>query len=171
MKRELLLMRHAKSDWSSAGMTDFERPLNQRGREAAPKMGRWLSQYQLIPDYVISSPALRAKQTVQQACGEIGFPLNNIIWEPRIYEASLPTLLTVLGECPARNKRALLVGHNPGLDRLLLHLSADIPASPDGKFMVTAAVAHLTMPDDWSDLAQGCGELQQLQRPRELEVE
>ena len=168
MARELLIMRHAKSDWSNASKTDFDRPLNKRGREAAPKIGRWLAQQALTPDYVISSPALRAKQTVQQVCGEIGFELDQITWEPRIYEASLTTLLTVLSKCLPASKRVLLVGHNPGLDRLLLQLSADIPNTPDGKFMVTAAIAHLIMPDDWGDLVQGSGELQQLQRPREL---
>ena len=168
MSRELLLMRHAKSDWGDVSLRDFDRPLNKRGQSSAPKMGRWLRQQKLVPDWLISSPAKRAKQTIGLVCKELGIDKDRIYWEQRIYEAALPTLLEVLAECPPTAARVLLVGHNPGMEYLLAHLCSKLPQTKDGKLMPTAAIAHIRLPDDWDALPAGCGRLQTLQRPREL---
>ena len=168
MSHELLLMRHAKSDWGDASLRDYDRPLNKRGQASALKMGRWLRQQGLIPDWLISSPALRTRQTISVVCEELGLAPDKIYWEQRIYEASLGTLLDVLSECPANAMRVLLVGHNPGMEYLLAHLCTNLPATKDGKLMPTATLAQLRLPNSWDALAAGCGHLLQLQRPREL---
>ncbi len=167
MTRELLILRHAKSDWSMAAATDFERPLNQRGERDAPRMGRWLREQQLAPDRVVSSTALRARQTTLRVGSELGIDPAVIDWQPTVYEASLATLLHLLGECPAA-PRVLLVGHNPGLDELLLWLCPEAPLTSDGKLLTTATLARLALPDDWSRLSRGSGRLLSLVRPREL---
>ena len=82
-------MRHAKSDWSTSASNDFDRPLSRRGDRDAPRMAAWLAQQSLLPDIIISSPALRTKQTVLAVVEKLGIPEQEIIWEASIYEASL----------------------------------------------------------------------------------
>lgn len=166
MTRELIIMRHAKSDWSGS-LADFDRPLNPRGENDAPRMGAWLRAEGWLPDHVVSSPARRAEQTVKRVCRALAVDPATIRWEPRIYEAGVGTLLAVLAECPVC-ERVLLVGHNPGLERLSGYLCPTLPESPDGKLLTTAAVARIALPDDWRELGDGDGELLRLMRPSGL---
>lgn len=170
MSRRLWLLRHAKSAWDTGTPDDFDRPLAKRGHKDAPRMGRWLAGRGGRPDYVVSSPARRARETTLAVCEPLGVRKKSIYWDTRIYEAELEDLLAVLADCPAITT-TLLVGHNPGLDELLLHLAGEA-ARPNakGKLMTTAAAASLVMPDDWGELAPGCARLEWLQRPRELEA-
>ena len=115
--RRLLVMRHAKSDWDSGPGSDFDRPLAKRGERDAPRMGRWLREQALIPDRVVSSPAVRARQTCLLVCEALAIKKGQIHWEPEIYAAEVTTLLNVLARCPEKTQRLLLVGHNPGLGR------------------------------------------------------
>lgn len=165
--RELLLLRHAKSDWGSGAASDFERPLARRGKRDAPRVGEWLYREGLVPNQVLSSPAQRARQTALKVCKALDIKKKAICWEPAIYDASLAELLAVLGRCPATARTVLLVGHNPGLEELLRHLTGgEHPEPADGKLLPTAALARLEMPDDWSQLAPGCALLLSLIRPR-----
>lgn len=168
MSRQLLILRHAKSDWDSGTSTDFERPLAKRGQRDAPRMGRWLDEQGLIPDYVVSSPALRAKQTTLKVCETLKIEATRLHWEGRIYEASAGILLEVLANCPESSSVVLLVGHNPGLEMLLRYLCSDIPIPADGKLLPTATLADVEMPDSWSRLDPGAGRLRSLTRPRSL---
>ena len=169
MSRELLILRHAKSDWDTGARTDFERPLAKRGRKAAPRVGRWLNEQGLIPDYVVSSPAERAKQTVILVCEQMGIPAADIHLDPRIYHSSSGELLNVLNETPPEAQRVMIAGHNPGLEDLLENLVIDdIPPQPDYKLMPTAAVAHLEILSPWSDLEGGLARLVSLTRARSL---
>ena len=168
MARELLLLRHGKSDWS-AGTDDYHRPLKNRGKRGAQRIGVWLQQQGLIPDRIISSPAERALTTAQK-CGKVmGIGAKHIHHDKRIYLANPKQLLAVLADCPTKARRIMLVGHNPGLEQLLNYLSADsieIPA--DGKLMPTATLARLAMPDDWHNLKAGSAKLMQLTRAANL---
>lgn len=169
MPRELLLLRHAKSDWDSGVPADFDRPLARRGKSDAPKVGAWLYREGLVPDHVVSSPAERARQTAIKVCKRLDFRKKRIVWEPAIYEAGLPELLEILSRVPPEAATVLLIGHNPGLEDLLKHLVADDYEIPeDGKLLPTAAVARLEMPDDWSRLDRGSAHLLSLTRPRAL---
>jgi phosphohistidine phosphatase len=169
MPRELLILRHAKSDWDSRAVSDFERPLARRGKHDAPKVGAWLYREGLVPDYVVSSPAERARQTAVRVCKGLDLDKKRILWDPDIYEADLATLLRVLGRCPAPVSTALLVGHNPGLESLVLHLAGDeLEPHEDGKLLPTAALARLEMPDDWTRLEPGCALLISITRPKSL---
>ena len=169
MPRELLILRHAKSAWDTDAASDFERPLSDRGREAAPRVGRWLRAKGLVPDHVVSSPAERAKQTVIAVCRELGIEPRGIAWDRRIYGGWPKTLIEVLSESPENAQRVLIAGHNPGLEELVCALSRDEVEWPaDGKLMPTAAVARLEIESPWPDLAPGAGRLLSLTRAKSL---
>lgn len=167
MPHELLLLRHAKSDWS-IDMDDFSRPLKKRGRKAAKRIGRWLYEQRLIPDTILCSPAERTLMTAQRVCRQLDIDESAIICDPRIYEADAQTLLTVL-KTSCHEQRVLLVGHNPGLEDLLLKLTPhSVPLSANGKCLPTAALAQLTFESEWTDLAEGSAQLVALIRPDSL---
>jgi phosphohistidine phosphatase len=169
MTRELLILRHAKSAWNTDAPTDFERPLAKRGRKAAPRVGRWLLQQGLIPDYVVSSPAKRARQTVVTVCKQLEIGSEKLNWDQRIYGGGTASLLSVLRESPDNANRVLIAGHNPGLEMLLQYLcGSGVPFPRDGKLMPTAAVAHLQIPSDWENLARGEARLLSITRARSL---
>lgn len=170
MPRELLILRHAKSDRGTAVASDFDRPLTGRGKRDAHRIGDWLRQEGLVPDHLVSSPARRALQTVARVCKALRVPKGQIAWDPEIYEATLARLLASLGRCPAGAARVLLAGHNPGLEMLLDFLTGDDQNLPeDGKQLPTGTLARLEMPEDWTQLSQGCARLICVIRPRTLQ--
>ncbi len=169
MPRELLILRHAKSDWDTPAASDFERPLAKRGKKDAPRVGEWLYREGLIPRLIVSSPAQRARETALKVCKCLDLPRKRIVWDQDVYDADLHTLLAVLARVPVAADLVLLVGHNPGLEELLRHLAGgDVEESPDGKLLPTATVARLEMPNDWSALAPGCAALVSIVRPKQL---
>ena len=168
MTRELLLLRHGKSDWD-AGTDDINRPLKDRGKRGAQRIGVWLAQQQLLPDRVISSPAERALVTAQKCCKVMGIGAADIVQDKRIYQADPVELLQVLADCPASAKRVMLVGHNPGLEHLLELLVEQPPEVPeDTKLMPTATLARLQTASEWDALAKGRASLLQLIRASSL---
>lgn len=166
--RKLLIMRHGKSDWSSDA-SDFERPLKKRGIKEAKKIGYWLSNNAYYkPDVVISSPAERALSTAnivaEMLPGQVELELDD-----RIYLTGLEQLLEVLTELPEDINCPLLVGHNPGLESLLLYL-ADVPDDyyKDWKLLTTGTLAIIKMPVAWNEIAEKSGKFKNLLRGREL---
>ena len=169
MSRELLILRHGKSDWS-AGTDDYNRPLKKRGKRGAKLIAEWLKGQGLNPDLVVSSPATRAIDTARRLVAALDLDPGKIQTDERIYEASAGELLEVLADCPRDARRVAIVGHNPGLEDLLLYLVPTPPVMPeDGKLMPTAALACLTMPDEWGSLAEGSARLLHLTRPAALQ--
>ncbi len=167
MTHELLLLRHAKSDWP-VDVDDFSRPLKKRGRRAAKQVGRWLHKQHLIPDTILSSPATRALATAQRVCRQLGIDESTIVCDLRIYEADAQTLLSIL-KTGCHGRRVLLVGHNPGLENLLLKLVPhSIPLSINGKCLPTAALAQLAFESEWAELTAGSAKLVALVRPDSL---
>jgi phosphohistidine phosphatase len=167
MTRELLLLRHGKSDWST-GEPDFDRPLKKRGENAAMRIGNWLLEQQLIPDLVMSSTARRARITAELACGAMGLDAKAIRWEPRVYEAGAAELLELLRQCPNEARRVLVVGHNPGLESLIQILSGPEAGGTRARHLPTAALAILSVAGDWNELGPEDVSLQSLINPREL---
>jgi phosphohistidine phosphatase len=111
----LYLVRHAKSSWDDPLQEDFDRPLNNRGRTDAPRMGKKLSERGIHPDLLLSSPAERAISTCVIIAEKIGYSLNNIHTDKRLYHASEETLLRVVREMNDANDEVMLFSHNPGL--------------------------------------------------------
>lgn len=168
MNRQLLVLRHGKSDWD-VDVSDFDRPLKKRGKKAAQRMGAWLREQNLVPDYIVSSPAERAKNTAVILAKVMGLTAKQINYDSRIYAAVLSDLKAVLSDCPAKARRVMLVGHNPGLEELLIYLSKDtIPFPDDGKLLPTATLAVLKMPDNWKPQLKKSAELVSITRPSEL---
>jgi phosphohistidine phosphatase len=168
MTVELLLLRHGKSDWETQ-CDDFDRPLKDRGKRAAQRIGVWLAQHELEPDYIISSPAERALVSAQKCCKAMGQGAQGIHPESRVYAADIDMLLTVLADCPEQAKRVMLVGHNPALEDLLSWLSDEALQLPeDGKLLPTATLARLKLNENWKNIKQGCATVESIIRPREL---
>lgn len=145
--RQLILLRHAKSDWH-AGVGDFDRPLNDRGRRDAPRMGKWLADNGYAPARVVASAAARAKETAVLVCAELNFDAADIVFERALYGAPARTI----GDIAARHfndcRRVLLVAHNPGLEYALHDFCPDAPAFADGKLMPTCAAAVIEFGGD-----------------------
>lgn len=124
MLKELVLMRHAHAAHSSTGQTDAQRPLSPGGQADALAAGAWLKATCAPPEVVLCSTAQRTRETLVQLV-RAGCDLPAPEFEPRIYEASLRTLLAVIesriGQQPAPS-RLWLIGHNPGLEQMVFHL-------------------------------------------------
>ncbi len=170
MTCELLLLRHGKSDWSTSA-SDIDRPLKERGKRDAKRVGVWLRAHGLVPDYVIASTARRARGTARRAAGKMGLDRDRVVQDERIYAASVPALMAILQDCPESAQRVMLVGHNPGLEDLVRHLAKEkIEMPADGKLIPTAALARLTIPGHWCDLEAGYATLDSIRRPAELQI-
>lgn len=172
--RRLMLLRHAKSDWSAAGAHDRDRPLSSRGREAAPKMGAYMARHGLVPDLVIASPAARVAETLKHVLPAFK-QAPTVRRDDRLYETGADTLLDAIRETPKTVHSLLLAGHNPGLAELaaLLIASGDVEARQQliEKFP-TAALAVIDFPlDDWAKLHPKAGRLDRFVIPRTLDSE
>ena len=169
--RTLTLLRHAKSAWDDPVERDFDRPLNGKGRRAAARIGRYMAEQGLMFDKVIASPALRVIQTIEGIEDGFGKPLP-ADHDKRIYMASAATLLDVVRGTDDGCERLLMVGHNPGLEDLVLLL---VPESAGGardevemKYP-TATIAELSFAGSWADLDERMAALTRFVRPRDLD--
>lgn len=172
--KTLTLLRHAKSGWDDPVARDFDRPLNPKGVRAAVTMGRRAADLGLMPDRMVASPAVRVKETLESFFEGMGRTLEPV-WDRRIYLASAATLLDVIRETDASVDDLMLVGHNPGLEDLVLMLVPDDDSSPlraevETKFP-TATIARMRWSgDDWNALGQGGAvTLDLFVRPRDVD--
>ena len=110
--KSVILFRHGKSDWGATYDHDHERPLSKRGIRDAKKMGKFLSKKTEVPDLVISSTALRTRNTIELAVKDGGW-LAKIKYEKSIYGASLGRLINILKEQDNKYQCICLVGHEP----------------------------------------------------------
>jgi len=113
--KTLYVIRHAKSSWDELSLSDFERPLNERGKRDAPRMGVRLKIKGVLPDTIISSSAKRAFSTAKRIAKVIGFPKDKIKTDRELYHAGEETILSVLRSIKNKHNIAFIVGHNPGL--------------------------------------------------------
>ena len=160
--KTLFILRHAKSSWDNAALSDYERPLNQRGLEAAPLVGDVMKKNRFQPEVVLSSPARRAEQTAALIKQSAGFEAA-IRFDERIYEASPARLLEIISEQNEKTESVLLVGHNPGLEGLLKFFTGELQPMPTAAL----AVVDLKM-DKWSEVHSSNGNLRTLIRPKEI---
>jgi phosphohistidine phosphatase len=164
--KTLLLMRHAKSSWKIKNIPDHERPLTKRGRRDAPRMGQLLEERELVPQLMLSSSALRARQTAELVAETAGYGAE-IIYRDDLYMAEAEGYFHALQQLPDEIERVMLIGHNPGLETLLQLISKRIESLP------TAVLAHLVLPiDQWDVLTSNVdGDLIEIWRPKELSEE
>ncbi|MEU9620922.1 SixA phosphatase family protein [Streptomyces sp. NPDC087228] len=167
----LIVLRHAKSAWPE-GVPDHERPLAGRGRRDAPAAGRWLHEAQCVPDLVICSTARRTRQTWDLAAAQLGAS-PEVVFEPRVYEASASALVSVVRDVPVWRRTVLLIGHQPGVQDMVLSLAGDGDDAALARARVkfpTAAVAVLVLPGAWARLAPGTATLADFAVPRGVHV-
>jgi phosphohistidine phosphatase len=167
--RELHLLRHAKSSWDDPRRPDDERPLTKRGRRAAKAMGRLLRDQRIDPRLILCSPAVRARETLERI--EPMLRGRTVRVEPALYGADVGTLLKVIGTVPDGVGSLLVIGHNPGLQDLALHLARRSPVVDDlAMKFPTAALATLAVADQgWPALQPHGADLVRFVRPRDLE--
>ena len=185
MTKHLLLMRHAKSDWNDAGLTDKERPLNARGRATAPIMADWLVRQNHLPDLVLSSSALRTQQTLELMVqrwtnlreSNPAIALPQVHFDDSLYLASDSHVLSFAKESVAALaslvsqswKRVLVLAHNPGLEILVSQLSDRPHEMPTGAIAIfESSDAGGDWPADWTNGKMW--KLRELAKPRELDL-
>ncbi len=162
--KALLVLRHAKSSHKDGDLDDHDRPLAKRGKRDAPRMGQLLKDEDLLPDYIASSTAVRARKTAEHVIAASGYRGETRLTGD-LYMTSGQSLRELVAALPDSAARVLLVGHNPGLEELLESLlGLYTPLS-------TAALAHVELDiEHWSQVAgQPAASLVKVWQPRELE--
>jgi phosphohistidine phosphatase len=155
--RTLILLRHAKSDWSGTE-ADIRRPLAARGRRQAPEAGRWLAANIERIDLAVVSPATRTRQTWDLAAAQLRTKPPVVI-DDRVYAASQRQLLSVVRERSSDLHTVVLVAHNPGIEELVFAVTGEPAAMP------TSAMAVMTWPGPWTDAGHDRAVLRASGRP------
>jgi len=162
MNRRLIVLRHAKSSWGDPDLEDHDRPLNDRGRRDAPRVGRRLVELGWIPDRVVSSDAVRTRETWQLMAPEIPAQIT-AEWRPDFYLAGLDEIRDAAGSWPADTGTVLVLGHNPGWEEAVAALAGiDEPMTTANAALLEGAGA------DWPSAFRGRWELVEMVRPRRL---
>lgn len=170
MKRRLILFRHTKSSWAD-NVEDHARPLDERGRKAAPVMGAWLARSDLKPDLALVSTARRAQQTWSLAADALGrsVKVENV---PSIYEAEPAAILNAIRAVDRSVGTLIVVGHNPGFEELAKLLMKNDGGKAGARLrekFPTGAIAVLAIKsDEWAALGPGTATLEDFVTPREL---
>ena len=172
--KTLTLLRHAKSGWDDPVARDFDRPLNPRGRRAAHTVGREMRARELAFDRVLASPAVRVVETLEEIGSGYGRALDPA-FDQRLYLATADILLDLVRDTGDEVNSLLMVGHNPGLELLVLMLTREgeggLREEAEIKYP-TATLAEISLPvERWRDVKEGIGTLSRFIRPRDLDAE
>ncbi len=160
--KTLTILRHAKSSWEFPELTDFERPLNKRGKNDAPAMGQRLAARAISPDLIVTSPAKRALKTAKVVAGAIGYPKKKLVTDERVYMADVDELMSVLHKIENNYKDVFLVGHNPGMTDLVNDLIDESIINLPTCGVVRAKFDIKT----WKALKKGTGKLEFFDYPK-----
>lgn len=147
MQRTLVMIRHAKSSWANPLQSDYERPLNDRGKEQAPEMGKILNEHKIIPDLIIASSAKRTRQTAKKIAEAVGYNEDNIKWEEKLYHCIPAVFEDLISEINDKIKTVFIIGHNPGITEFVNQLSPDFKI--DDMPTCAVAAAHVDT-EEWS---------------------
>lgn len=165
MTRTLILIRHGKSDWANAQLSDFDRPLNARGDKNAPEMAARMLTKKQIPELILSSPALRAASTAKHFTKVWKKNPEEIQFEADIYEANTTNLLNIVNSVNNDYNKVALFGHNPGLTDFANYLS-------DGNIynIPTSGVVFIEFDtNSWSEISYHTGRLIDFDYPKRTE--
>jgi len=154
--KTLYVIRHAKSSWEDPFLDDFDRPLSSRGRSDAPRMGKRLKEKEIHPDLLLSSPAERAISTCLVIAEKIGYNLNNVHTDRRLYHADDDQLLSIVRGLNDANDEVAIFGHNPGLTDFVNRLSPE----PVTDNIPTCGIVCLKFSlDSWKQVHWGKGDV------------
>jgi phosphohistidine phosphatase len=161
--KTLYLLRHAKSSWADATLADFDRPLNERGKRGAETIGNYLKSNNIAPELILCSTALRTRETLAMVTHAA--ELNAAVrYDQRIYEASSSRLAQVISEIENHRNVVMLIGHNPGMEEILLLLTGK------REEMSTATLAKIVFDTmSWTTVVKKRGTLEWIVSPRNLE--
>ena len=160
--KSLVLMRHAKSTWS-ADLSDFDRPLNERGIRSARALGNWLRAKDLLPDFALVSAAKRTVETFDEL--KINCPCEK---KRRLYLAPSEEIFHQLRQVDAN--RLLLICHNPGISEFSQEILSQWPIHSQFENFPTCSTCVIDFDlDDWSDLKFGIGTIRSFLVPKDLE--
>lgn len=162
----LTFIRHAKSDWDNSSSTkDIDRTLNERGRRVAPKMGVKLKELNLKPDYVVSSPSVRTRETVELVIEHLDFDLEKVEYIDELYEASTRNISNVINSLDEACNDVILVGHNPDLTYMCEYLSNEVLDN-----IPTCGVVRISFDiDSWKMIVKGLGKMEYFVYPKQFE--
>lgn len=172
--KTIFLLRHAKSDWGNPMLKDHDRALNERGRDAAPKMAAYIKSKKYKPDIVLCSTARRTVETydlVKEALGDV--PVK---FEESLYLAEMRNLVERIKWLDDDLKSVLMIGHNPGLEQLANTLTRSPKKEDEEKLhkrmrdkFATASFVVIKMPvEQWREVKSGIGKLKDFMRPKDL---
>ncbi len=162
--KTLYLVRHAKSSWNNATMSDHARPLNDRGKRDAPEMGKRLRQRKPQPTIIICSSAVRAETTATILAEAIDYPIVNLNIDERLYGAEATDVIAIIHELDNATDCAMLVGHNPTFTHVINALSGS-----QMEEVPTCSMAILRFSTDtWSKIDQVQGELLDFDYPKKV---
>jgi phosphohistidine phosphatase len=167
----LSLFRHAKSSWADPRLKDFERPLNERGEDAAPRMGAFMARRGIAPELILCSSAVRTRQTLDLVRLHLrGSP--KVVYEDALYLAAPSMLLKHVGKVPAKVRHVMIIGHDPGLHRLAQELAGsgrreDLEALAE-KFPTAGLAVIVFAVGEWTGVKRGGGRLELFVVPKHL---
>ncbi len=164
--KTLYLQRHAKSSWANPELTDEQRPLNSRGQRDAPKMGLRMSKRKVIPDLIVSSPAIRAFTTAKIIAGQLGMDSDEVVIEDGIYGAGVGALIQIIQDFPNEYAGVMLTGHNP----YLTYLANDLSGSNISNVPTSGVVIIQFAVDNWSDIKRNNGKLLEFDYPKKTDA-
>lgn len=159
----LTVIRHAKSSWDQPGLADHDRPLNERGRRAAPAVGAFLQRTYFgggesppllpPPDLLVSSTALRALTTAQIMREEFRLPVEALRLDSRLYLATAQKILEIVRELDESKNHAVVFGHNPGMHEFAEHIlaRAHVPRMPTCTAVILALPHVYWGLADWNE--------------------
>jgi phosphohistidine phosphatase len=170
--KTIYLLRHAKSSWDDSSLSDHDRPLNPRGRAAAPQIGSYMNDAGYLPDLVLCSTATRTRQTLDAVLAELGGAEPAVEFHEDLYLGGVMGMLELVESVPDTVESVLMVGHNPGTGMLADLLSGEgdpgaIHLMRGGYPTAGLAIIELSV-DRWKDTVSGCGSLKEFVRPRDL---
>ncbi len=164
--KKLYILRHAKSDWSDPNLDDFDRGLKKRGKNDIKLISNWLKEQGIQPDFIISSPAKRAKKTLKVLKNILNIKKDDIKFDSNVYEANIEYLVDMLSKLDDRENEVLLIGHNPSLNELAGFLSDTIITN-----IPTSGIVAIEFDiKSWSEIKNTKGNIIFFQYPKKLKV-
>ncbi len=159
------MMRHAKSSWKDSSLRDFDRPLNKRGKNDAPLMGRFLLQQNLLPEQIFSSPAVRAKATILNVIRELDLPESTIIWDENLYYDGAESYFNAIRNAHNQSEIVMTVGHNPMTEDAISAMAGN---SIDKRIKTATIACFEFEADSWHQIEFGAHALRWIRSPVDL---
>jgi phosphohistidine phosphatase len=162
--RTLFLVRHAKSSWDNPGLRDFDRPLNERGLQDAPRMAQLLAKEGVVPDLLVSSPAKRALTTALFFAKSFDIPDEKVLREPDIYEAFPQEILRLVSALPEAARTVLFFGHNPTFTEVANRFTEDFIDNVP----TCGVVKIVSSAENWASMYEGNSKVTACFFPKEV---